>query len=44
MTRISGTNLDKAVNFEECTFNTSETRLQKCLGTLVKTENRKTFN
>lgn len=41
MTRISRTNLDKAVKFEECTFNTSEMNLQRCLGTLVKKENRK---
>lgn len=33
--------MDKAVKFEECTFNTSEMNLQRCLGTLVKKENRK---
>lgn len=33
--------MDKAVKFEECTFNTSEMNLQRCLDTLVKKENRK---
>lgn len=36
MTRINGTNSDKTVKFEECTFNTSGTRLQRCLGNWVK--------
>lgn len=44
MTRISRTNLDKTVTFEECTFNTSEVNLQRCLGILVKKKNRKIVN